>query len=100
MKYISQVGINLTRRGVRPPPGRVIAYMCLVWTDDAQPIDEELDAAIETVEGVTWTAEDAGSTWEGAIYGRDPESVESARQFLIDGKGWRSENVGEGDAGD
>jgi hypothetical protein len=67
--------------------------MCLVWTDDIQPIDEELDAAIEAVEGVTWTVEENGSYWEGAILGGDSGQVESARKFLIDIKGWHASQV-------
>jgi hypothetical protein len=93
VKHISQSGINLTRSGARPKPARGSPFMCLVWTDTTEPIDEELDAAIETVDGVTWTVEDNGSIWEGAIYGRDLEQVESARRYLIESRGWHPEEV-------
>jgi hypothetical protein len=93
LKYISQVGINLSRSGAQP--GRYTIYVSLVRTDDMEPIDEELDAAVGTDGAVTWTVEENGTSWDGAIYSREQEAVERARRYLVESKGWTPENVKE-----
>ena len=92
MKYVSQVGINLTRSGAQP--GRYTVYVSLVRTDDMEPVDEELDAAVGSDESVSWTLEENGTNWDGAIYGRAQEHVERARRYLVE-KGWTPEEVKE-----
>jgi hypothetical protein len=92
LKYISQVGVNLTRAGSQP--GRYAVYVSLLRTDDMEPIDEDLDAAVGADGAVTWTVEENGTSWDGALYGREQGQVERARRYLVE-KGWTPEDVKE-----